>query len=319
MITPNKPSSHNGANSIFLNLHFILIVFLCVMASAFSSCDKGNADENEDKTLTHEDSLALGLIRETPSDADSTTTPKDPPIDQDETVAMIDGIKYKLNEDNLTAKVVWKEDYYSGSITIPDVVRYNNNDYPVIAVGEAAFWHSNLKKVVIKGNNLKTIETHAFAQSGLSGGINIPNSVTEIGWRSFWNCGLTSITLPGNLKTIAKEAFSASSLKEVKFPDYLETIGECAFYNCSIEDITLPATVKEIGPEAFAACAFLKTIRCYATDVPKAEYSSFPFRLKRWGEWYNNNISLYIPRESMSLYREAEPWKYFPGIIAIEE
>lgn len=319
MIVNNRPSSHNGVNSTSLNLHLILIALFCVMISAFSSCDKDNTNEKEDKILTHEDSLALGLIRENPSDADSTTTPQNPPTPPKETVAMIDGINYKLNEDNLTAKVVWKEGNYSGSITIPDVVHYNNNDYPVVAVGESAFWHSDLKKVVIKGNNLKTIETHAFAQSGLSGGINIPNSVIEIGWRAFWNCGLTSITLPNSLKTIGKEAFRASPLKELKFPDYLESIGEGAFYNCSIEDITLPATVKEIGPEAFAYCAFLKTIRCYAIDVPKAEYSSFPFRLQRWGEWYNNYISLYVPRQAMSLYRETDPWKHFSGIIAIEE
>lgn len=317
MTNSNNLSAITEINTSVFRLHLIMSVFLCIIISSFASCDKETPNEKENNTLTHEDSLALGLIHETPTD--TTTTPQIPPTSTKETVAMIDGINYKLNENNLTAKVAWKEGDYSGSITIPDVVHYNNNDYSVVAIGESAFWHSNLKKVVIKGNNLKTIETHAFAQSGLSGGIKIPNSVTEIGWRAFWNCGLTSITLPNSLKVITKETFRASPLKDLKLPDYLETIGEGAFYNCSIENITLPATVKEIGSEAFASCAYLKSIRCFATDVPKAEYSSFPFRLQRWGEWYNNSMSLYVPKQSVPLYREAEPWKFFSSIFAIEE
>lgn len=317
MTNSNNLSSIKQTNTSVFRLHLIMSVFLCIIISSFVSCDKETPNEKEDKILTHEDSLALGLIHETPND--TTTTPQNPPTPTKETVAMIDGINYKLNENDLAAKVIWKEGDYSGSITIPDIVHYNNNDYSVISIGESAFWLSNLKKVVIKGNNLKTIETHAFAQSGLSGGIKIPNSVTEIGWRAFWNCGLTSIVLPSNLKVIAKEAFRASPLKEIKFPDILETIGEGAFYNCSIENITLPATIKEIGPEAFAYCESLQSIRCYATDVPKAEYSSFPFIIQIIGRgWYSKNMSLYVPRQSMSLYRETEPWKHFTGIIAIE-
>lgn len=316
MTASNIPTSQERTDSPALQVRLILSMFLLILVSMFESCDKDTPNIMEERILTHEDSLSLGLISDVPSD--TTTTQPDTPPPPKESIAMIDGINYKFNEDNFTAQVTWKEGDYSGNIVIPDVVHYNNGVYSVIAIGEAAFWRSNLKKVVIKGENLKKIETHAFAQSGLSGGINIPNSVTEIGWRAFWNCGLTSITLPNSLTEIGKEVFRATPLKEVKLPDNLEKIGEAAFLSCPIESITLPATIKEIGPEAFTSGDFRK-ILCYAIDVPKAEYSSFPFRLKNWRGWYNQNIYLYVPKQSISLYRETEPWKYCVSVSAIED
>jgi len=334
-ITNNSIMSSNA-----LKVHLMLLILLTIVITSIVSCDKEPPNEPEGRILSHEDSLALGLIKEVPTENKDTTTAQPPTPPAKEVEAMIDGINYILNEDNLTAKVTWKNgSKYSGIIDIPETVQHQNNVFTVVAIGkgaftsdtiksitipssvtvigEGAFWLSKVEKVRIEGEGLKTIEGMAFAQSGLYGGINIPNSVTKIGWRAFWNCGLTSINLPNGLTEIEKEVFRATPLKEVKLPDCLEIIGEAAFLSCPIESITLPATIREIGSEAFTSGNF-KKILCYAIDVPKAEYNSFPFRLKNWRGWYNNNIYLYVPKQSLSLYRETEPWKNCISISAIE-
>lgn len=320
-MTASKNLSLKRFEPMAFSVRLILTFLLLFIVSTFAACEKENSNENEEKEkiLTHEDSLALGLIHDNPSD--TTTTQPNPPTPPANTIeAMVDGVNYSLNEDNFTAHVVAKDGGYIGNIVIPEKVRYNNVDYSVIAIHEAAFYNNReLLKVDVKGEKLQSIGAVAFVWCHLLSEINLPNSVKEMGWRAFHNCGLTSINLPNNLKEIPKEAFRACGyLKEVKLPNNLEKIGEAAFYDCPLESITLPTTIKEIGPEAFTSGDFRK-ILCYAIDVPKAEYSSFPFRLKNWRGWYDNRIYLYIPKQSLSLYRETEPWKNCCSISAIED
>lgn len=311
--------------------YMVLFSFFCIITSALVSCDKDSPNETKEKILTHEDSLALGLI----VPPDTTTTqpgnPSTPPIREIE--ATIDGINYILNENEFTAYVTFKQGKnYTGNITIPEVVHYNNNEYfvtaigrvafgedtiksitipsSVVCIGEAAFYWSKVEKVRIKGEGLKIIEGLAFDYCFRLGEINLPNSVTEIGWRAFHNCGLSSINLPSGLKEIKKEVFRACGLKSIIFPDNLVTIGEAAFLGNHFTTITLPATIKEIGPEAFAG-ADLRNIICYAKDVPKAEYNSFPFKIQ--------NIFLHVPKQSISLYKETYPWNYAYSVSALEE
>lgn len=292
-------------------VRLILTIFLLVIMSTFTACEKETSNENEEKEkiLTHEDSLALGLIPDVPSDT-TATQPDTPTPPANTTVAMVDGVNYSLNEDNFAAQVIGKEGGYIGNIVIPEIVHYNNADYSVIAIHQGAFYNNReLIKVTVKGDKLKSVGAIAFVWCHQLSEVHLPNSVTEMGWRAFHNCGLTSISLPNSLTEIPKEAFRACGyLKTVKLPDNLVCIGEAAFLSCPIESITLPATIKEISPEAFTS-VHIRKIFCYAIDVPKAEYSSFPFR----------NIYLYVPKQSVSLYRETEPWKYCHSITAIED
>lgn len=317
MTASNNPSSKENTDSTALQVRLIISMFLLILVSMFVSCEKETPEETKDKILTHEDSLALGLI----IPPDTTTTPQEPTTPPAKiTIAMIDGVNYKLNEDELTAEVTWKEDEYKGKIVIPEIVHYDGNDYSVVAIGESAFYDNReLLKVTVKGEKLKSVGAIAFVWCHSLSEVKLPNSVTEMGWRAFHNCGLTSISLPNSLTELPKEAFRAcKSLKTIKLPDNLLKIGEQAFYDCSIESLTLPATVKDIGKEAFAFCNFNQII-CYAKDVPKAEYSSFPFRKQSWGNWYNIDIYLYVPKQSISLYEESVPWKNCYSISAIED
>ena len=114
----------------------------------------------------------------------------------------VNGIFYNKNEDeNNTASVTYKgssydayANEYSGAVTIPSEVTYEEITYSVTSIGSDAFSYcSGLTSVVI------------------------PNSVTSIGIEAFWYCsGLTSGEIPNSVTSISVFAFSCcSSLKSV--------------------------------------------------------------------------------------------------------
>ena len=109
---------------------------------------------------------------------------------------LIDGIYYNLDAHNLTAKVT-KSPYgtqYSGSITIPESIAYEGEEYSVTSIGSIAFYDcSGLTSIAIP-NSVTSIGEGTFGDcSGLTS-LTIPNSVTSIGFGAFANCsGLTSI------------------------------------------------------------------------------------------------------------------------------
>ena len=63
----------------------------------------------------------------------------------------------------------------------------------------------------------------------------IPNSVTHIGGKAFYNCsGLTSLTIPNSVTSIEGEAFSGcTGLTSVTIPNSVTYIGSGAFSGCS--------------------------------------------------------------------------------------
>jgi hypothetical protein len=99
---------------------------------------------------------------------------------------IINGIKYRLDKDTLTAEVVWNDDEYSGNIVIPGTIVSDTVSYKVTSIGDAAF---------------------ARCTSLIS--IIIPDSVTSIGNDAFYECSsLTSITIPKSLTSIGEDAFA---------------------------------------------------------------------------------------------------------------
>lgn len=116
--------------------------------------------------------------------------------------------------------------------------------------------------------------------------IVISNGITGIGEGAFcYFTELTSVSLPGSLKSIGAYAFrGCSSLKSVVIPDSVTSIGESAFYRCTalttatvsnsvsrisygtfmscenLISVTIPNSVKSIGEKAFYNCGSLTDV-----------------------------------------------------------
>ena len=92
----------------------------------------------------------------------------------------------------------------------------------------------------------------------------------------------------------------------------IETLGQQSFSDCTmLKEITLPSTLREIGNAAFQHCNSLKKIICKATTPPVIpdEYVFLMDELE--------NTELYVPSESLELYKSADYWKEFGDNIKI--
>ena len=183
----------------------------------------------------------------------------------------VDGIYYNITSvEDMTVEVTYGgtssnfySNEYSGTVTIPESVTYNEKSYSVTSIGYEAFYDcSGLTSITIP-NSVTSIGDEAFyVCSGLTS-ITIPNSVTSIGNGAFYDCdGLTSITIPNSVTSIGEVAFSCcTSLTSITIPNSVTSIGDNAFSSCtSLTSISIPNSMTSIGNGAFYNCYGLTSI-----------------------------------------------------------
>ncbi len=85
--------------------------------------------------------------------------------------------------------------------------------------------------------------------------VDIPESVTTIGTKAFYNSNIDTLVLPESVTTIEESAFAASYLDSIKFSNNLTTMGSAAFMNCySLDNVFLPNSLTTVPDYAFASC-----------------------------------------------------------------
>ena len=227
---------------------------------------------------------------------------------------------------------------FVGPLIIPNSVK---------TIGEAAFNECIRFTSLELGESLLEIGVGAFSVcSGFTGSLTIPNSVQTIGVNAFGYCsGFTgSLIIPDNVQTIGDAAFRNCTgfNGTLSFGNNLETIGQEAFENCSgfngvlningsvnyigggafnnctgFTSLILGESIKTIGDaeysndsgDAFKGCNNLSDITCLATEPPlnfKANFDKISYERP-----------LYVPSQSLNLYKNAADWKDFKYINPI--
>lgn len=221
-----------------------------------------------------------------------------------------DGLWYRLDDNTWEAAIINNPDgnsriIYEGDIVIPTDIGFSHANYDVTSIGVRAFEYSNITSVSIP-KSVASIGTSAFLGCPFTS-IDIPNNVTAIGAYTFAGCpDLKSVILPNSLETIEGGLFSdCRNLESVKIPNTVTSIKHRAFQNCrNLESIIIPSSVNSIGISAFSGCKALKDIYCQAVNVPETHSSAFdnsPIE----------NMTLYVPGESMNAYKTTAPWSGF--------
>ena len=93
--------------------------------------------------------------------------------------------------------------------------------------------------------------------------MNLPNSLTSIGFRAFLGCeNLSTVILPDNITSTGYNSFeNCSRLTTVVLPNTITAIESGAFQGCiSLSSIEIPESVTFIGSEAFKGCKELSSI-----------------------------------------------------------
>ena len=192
----------------------------------------------------------------------------------------IDGICYELQINDKKAKVIQANtaNYYSGSVIIPNKVRYRGVEYDVESIGSNAFNGCVRLTNVIIPDGVKYIGHHAFADCSMLENIKIPQSVYIIGEGAFEYCDkLKTIVLP-NIYTISERTFqNCRSLTSITIPSTVSRVGYLAFARSGKElVITILSGFLNIDANAFHGCSIKKIY------VPKGKmkyylnHSGFP-------------------------------------------
>ena len=211
----------------------------------------------------------------------------------------INGIYYNLNSTDKVAEVTYSsETKYTGSIVIPETIAYGGVTYSVTSIGEGAFQYCSLTSVEIP-NSVTSIGWYAFRGCSSLTSVTIPNSVTSIGGYAFRGCSsLTSVTIPNSVTSIGWYAFSdCSSLTSVTIGNSVTSIGGYAFDYCrGLTSVEIPNSVTSIGEDAFHGCSGLTSV-----TIPNSVTSIGDYAFRGC----SSLISVTIPNSVTSIGRSA--------------
>ena len=163
---------------------------------------------------------------------------------------------------------------FSGTLSLPDNAdvdsnAFSSNDFTGVVIPGSyttvpgAFRGNDISSVDIH-EGVEVIEGGAFRGNPLSGSLDLPDGLIEIGERAFntnMNYGFSGeLDLPDSLESIGSNAFAHNSFSgELKLPDNLEEIGFRAFRGNDFDPskpLVIPDNVERIADEGIQLTAY---------------------------------------------------------------
>ena len=210
---------------------------------------------------------------------------------------------------------------------------YNNDrgvltfNRPIESIANGAFSDCYPLTSVAIPNGVISIGNNAFSGCSLLTTVNIPDSVKLMGIGAFQDCtSLTSVVILGGVSSIPSKLFygctalasvvihdgvkimgsnafaGCSSLTSINIPNSVTNIASGAFYSCrSLISVTIGESVTRIEDNAFRNCLDLSYITCKAITPPTLGA----------GNNLATVIDVYVPAESVDLYKNATNWSYY--------
>ena len=136
-------------------------------------------------------------------------------------------------------------------MTIQSCVHHNGIQYAVTSIGNVAFCGEIMLREVILPASVENIGSGAFFQCSSLRKVTVP-SVRKINNLAFSSTKLTTVNLPNTLTELGWGAFRHSRLKCVEIPGSLSVVRHATFADCdSIQHITIHEGVKVIEDDVF--------------------------------------------------------------------
>ncbi len=194
-----------------------------------------------------------------------------------------DNIKYYVIDGNLNVlgfeQGLGTEDLY---ITEPP----SKIEFTGAQIFEDAFANNeNLRSVTVVSEIFYAIRNGAFRNCTNLKNVKVADCVVYFGVESFYGCAIEKIDLPESLFGIDEKAFAQCSL---------------------LNEIRIGSKIELIRKDAFAGCA--EDLKVYITAVQPPELEGDIFG-------GNESVTVYVPEEAVTAYKENEYWQVYEANI----
>ena len=175
-----------------------------------------------------------------------------------ETFETPDGLTYNVTGEKTVEVADAKTDVLH--YDIPATVEHNGTTYTVTAIGEDAFYYTDITSVTLP-ETIERIEHAGFNSCPLKS-IELPSGLTYIGGYAFSYTELSTIEIPAAVEEIGNDAFfKCKSLTSITFNEGLKKLGSSVFYKCPLTSVTLPESLEALSGKAFMSCTSLASVK----------------------------------------------------------
>ena len=160
----------------------------------------------------------------------------------------------------------------AGRVVIPREI----GGKPVTSIAEGAFSGCAQITSIQIPNSISNVGYKAFSGCPAITSLSIPSSVTNMGAAAFEGCwNLQSLSLHGPAIIIENSVCGLPALRSLEFGISVRTISQGAVSNCShLASLTIPGDVERVESGAFAECPMLTSVSVHW--LTKADATSFP-------------------------------------------
>lgn len=167
----------------------------------------------------------------------------------------------------------------------------------ITKIGEDAFYECERLTSISLPSKLTAIDGEAFAESGLKS-LSIPSKVTTLGGRILeGNTGVTSLTIPKNVKTMYSNiggyhgALYGSSVTSVTFADGMTKIPDYAMHGASyLKKAFIPVSAETFGSDILYNAGNV-TFHCYKKSAAATYAKNNNINVKYIGTAQNSTIT----------------------------
>lgn len=194
--------------------------------------------------------------------------------------------------DSSSNPIGFKVKSYSGSSTdvvIPSEITMWGYTLPVLEIGSSAFENKTITSVVI------------------------PNSVTAIDTKAFWNCtSLKTVKLGNSVASIGDLAFQyCHALESISLPNSLTSVGDhflCCC--CSMTTLVIPENLTSIGTYFLHGCQAMRSVYLMGTNARTLGDNPFCSQDQQ-KKGQVQGCTFYVANEGLiDTYTNADNWKY---------
>ena len=178
------------------------------------------------------------------------------------------------------------------------------------SIDEYAFWSCiNLDHAIIPEG--VTVGNGVYSGSGIKS-VVLPKSMKEVPYNIFSNCYELADIQFSKQEIIGQDAFAnCRSLTTINLPEGLQRMNSYCFGGCTnLTNATLPSSLILVS-SPFGNCRNLKELTSLCVAPP------YPYGSSIHGDLSSKGFILYVPKQSVEAYQEADRWNEF-DVVGID-